>query len=417
MIEGACGIDFGTTNSTIGVVMQNQPKMIQMEGNKIAIPSALFFEDKKNFPIFGQEAINRYIMGDDGRFIRSIKRILGTDLMEKFTTINGKGRRFDELIFLFLTHLKNKAETVTSIPLTSAVIGRPVHFQTDDPKADEAAENKLRQIAEKVGFKNIIFQYEPIAAAFSHERYIQDEKLALVVDLGGGTSDFTIIRLGLPYSHKTDRKDDILATSGVRIGGNDFDRALSLKSFMPEFGKGSMYGDKNLPCPVYLFTELSEWSKINFVYTAHNKEVVQNVLYEAHEPKKIERLADLLEFQEAHRLLQVVEDTKIELTNQNTVRPFFNAFTETVYFNADKQSFEDVIKNDVEKIEKSMKECLQSACLKSDDIDLVILTGGSCEIPYIIQTFKKLFPNAAFSEKEKLLSVGYGLTEMAAKVF
>ncbi len=417
MSETVCGIDFGTTNSTIGVVLHNQPQMIKIEDNKIAIPTALFFEEKKNFPLFGQEAINHYIQGDEGRFIRSIKRILGTDLMEKFTTINGKGRRFDELILLFLSHLKNNAEKITGTTITSAVIGRPVHFQNDDVNADQAAEDKLRAIAQKVGFKNIIFQYEPIAAAFSHERYIQDEKLALVVDLGGGTSDFTIIRLGANYACKTDRKDDILATSGVRIGGNDFDKALSLKSFMPQFGKGSTYGDKNLQCPLYLFSELSEWSKINFAYTPQNHNVVQNILYTANEPEKIERLLDLLDFQEAHRLLQVVEDTKIDLTQQENVSTYFSALSEKIYFEADKKSFEEVIKNDVEKIEKSMKECLELAHLKADNINLVILTGGSCEIPYVAQTFKNLFPNAIFSEKEKLLSVGYGLTEMAGKVF
>ncbi len=417
MIETVCGIDFGTTNSTIGVIKENRPQMIKIEDNKITIPTALFFEEKKNHPLFGQAAINRYIQGDEGRFIRSIKRILGTDLMEKFTTINGKGRRFDELILLFLAHLKNNAEKISETTISSAVIGRPVHFQNDDPKADQAAEDKLRSIAQKVGFKNIIFQYEPIAAAFSHERFIQDEKLALVVDLGGGTSDFTIIRLGADYAKKTDRKDDILATSGVRIGGNDFDKALSMKSFMPQFGKGSTYGDKKLQCPLYLFSELSEWSKINFAYTPQNHNTVQNILYTAHEPEKIERLLDLLDFQEAHRLLQVVEDTKIDLTQQEIVSTYFSALSEKIYFDADKKSFEEVIKSDVDKIEKSMKECLELANLKADDINLVILTGGSCEIPYVAQTFKNLFPQAVFSEKEKLLSVGYGLTEMAGKVF
>ncbi len=416
-METACGIDFGTTNSTIGVVYQNQPLMIRMEGEKTAIPTALFFEEKNPHPLFGQQAINRYISGDDGRFIRSIKRILGTDLMDKFTTINGKGRRFEELILLFLSHLKNKAQETTSSDLTSVVLGRPVHFQDNDEAADKKAEDKLKEIARKAGFKNVIFQYEPIAAAFSHEKRIQGEKLAIVIDLGGGTSDFTVIRLGSTHAGRADRKEDILSTTGLRVGGNDFDRVLSMDAFMPAFGKGTTYGKKHLPCPNHLFAELSEWSKINFAYTPHNKAIVQNILYEADDVEKIERLSDLMTFQEAHRLLQVVETAKIHLTNQPDVDAFFDAFRERISFKANRVFFEDAIKNDVQKIENSMKECLVLAGLNANDIHLVILTGGSCEIPFVARTFRNLFPNATFSEKEKLLSVGYGLTEMAARVF
>lgn len=412
-----CGIDFGTTNSTIGVVVDNCPVMIQLEKDKPFIPTALFFEEKNDFPLFGQEAIDKYINGEDGRFIRSIKRILGADLMEKFTAINGRGRRFDELIALFLKHLKSKAEYDCQCEISSAVIGRPVHFQDNDDLADVSAENKLHQIAEKIGFKNIVFQYEPIAAAFSHEKDLTDEKLALVVDLGGGTSDFTIIRIGPKLAVKTQRKDDILATSGVRIGGNDFDKALSLESFMPEFGRGTTYGMKKLQCPMYLFSDLSEWSRINFAYTQKNISVIQDVLYASNEPEKIKRLADLVEYQEAHRLLQVVENAKIALTKTNKIQTSFNAFKEIIPFYVDRKSFEEAIQENVSKIEKSMKECLHNADLSSDKIDLVILTGGSCEIPVIQQLFKHLFPEAIFSEKEKLLSVGFGLTEAARRIF
>lgn len=417
MKKFACGIDFGTTNSTIGVVVNDCISMIKAEQDQIPTPSVLFFEENKKFPIFGQAAIDKYTNGEEGRFIRSIKRILGTDLMEKFTVINGQGRRFDELIYLFLSNLKKRAEDTVQNEISSAVIGRPVHFQDDDKNADMLAEDKLRQIAISVGFKDIVFQHEPIAAAFSHERHLKNEQLALVVDLGGGTSDFTIIRIGPKAASKMNREDDILSTSGIRIGGNDFDKALSMSSFMPSFGKGTTYGGKHLLCPMYLFTQLAEWSQINFAYKKENIDIIQRILYDSDEPIKIQRLLDLIEFQEAHRLLKVVEDTKISLTQKNEVSSLFNSFRETIFFNANKTSFEEAIKRDISKIEKSMKECLNLAGLSPNKINLLILTGGSCEIPCIRQTFKNLFPNATFSEKEKLLSVGVGLTEMARKIF
>ena len=253
MTHFSCGIDFGTTNSTIGILKNNQPQMVQLENDSVSMPTALFFEDKKKKPLYGKHAVDCYVNGTDGRFIRSIKRILGSDLMDKFTVINGKGVRFDDLIGLFLSRLKQTAESQIDSTIDTAVIGRPVHFQDNDVQADQKAEDRLKSIAQKIGFKHVSFQYEPIAAAFAHEQLLTSEKLALVVDIGGGTSDFTIIRIGPNLSQKVNRADDILATTGVRIGGNDLDKALNLNFFMPSFGKGSMAegsdgGGEDRPC-------------------------------------------------------------------------------------------------------------------------------------------------------------------------
>lgn len=410
MTNFSCGIDFGTTNSTIGVLLNNQPKMVQLETNSISMPTALFFEDKKKVPLYGKSAIEYYTNGADGRLIRSIKRILGSELMDKFTVINGKGVRFDELIGLFLYHLKEKAESQLDLDIDTAVIGRPVHFQDNDTQSDSKAEDKLKTIAQKIGFKHVSFQYEPIAAAFSHEQFLTSEKLALVVDIGGGTSDFTIIRIGPDLSRKVNRSDDILATTGVRIGGNDLDKALNFNFFMPSFGRGTTYGEKSLVCPNYLFSDLSEWSLINFCYTPQNIQRVENILLTAHEPIKVQRLLDLLEFQEAHRLLKLAEDAKIDLTKTHLTRQRFDNFNMVVRFEIDQNSFETAICHDVDKIEKCMQKCLTDAQITADKIDLLILTGGSCEVPYIQKTFRRLFPSAQFSDREKMLSVGYGLT-------
>ena len=410
MANFACGIDFGTTNSTIGVLSAGRPVMIDVENGKKSIPTALFFEENNDSPILGREAIEKYIDGQSGRFIRSIKRILGTDLMDKFTIINRKPVRFDDLIGIFLSALKRKAENEVKQKLNLAVIGRPVHFQDNDEKADILAEEKLRKIGKNIGFDDVFFQYEPIAAAFSHEQNLTSEKLALIIDLGGGTSDFTLIRIGPKLMSKKNRKDDVLSTSGVRIGGNDFDKSLNLFSVMPSFGKGTTYGDKKLSCPAYLFSDLSEWSKINFTYTQQNIELVKRILNVSNAPDKIERLLGLLQFEEAHRLLNVVEMSKIDLSSTDCVCPVFDSFMEKIPFVIGRKDLDESIKDDVDKIQKSMNECLAKGGIKSSEVDLLILTGGSCQIPYVRGVFQASFPNAEVIENEKMLSVGIGLT-------
>lgn len=411
-----CGIDFGTTNSTIGVISNGIPEMIQVEKGKDSIPSVLFFPEGRQVPILGQAAIDTYISGVDGRLIRSIKRILGSDLMNKFTQINGRAFHFKELIALFLRHLKKEAEKKVGRNIETAVIGCPVHFQDDDPQADVSAKQSLSDIAHLIGFKNVFFQYEPIAAAFFHEQTLTSEKLALVVDLGGGTSDFTLIRIGPKHKDKTDRQADILATTGIRIGGNDFDKSINFNFFMPEFGKGSIFGEKSLICPNALFSDLSEWNLINFCYTLKNRRMIQDILLTARDPVKIQRLLDLLEYQEAHRLLQVAEDTKIVLTQQLSTTPVFEGIQYTIPFYVTRALFEDSVRSLIDKIDLCMRACLTQAGVTSDQVDMLILTGGSCQIPLIQKTFRSLFPDAVFSDKNKMLSVGIGLTYAAQRI-
>lgn len=404
----ACGIDFGTTNSTIGVLVNNQPQMTTFN-NKSYIPTALFFETDNRDPFFGQKAIDHYISGESGRLVRSIKRILGTDLIGKYTLINDKWYKYDRFVQMFLTYLKQATEQTLQETIDCVVMGRPVHFQDDNETADKQAQKTLETLATLAGFKHIAFQYEPIAAAFAHEQHLDAEKLALVVDIGGGTTDFTIIRIGGNNRLKRDRKSDILATCGVRIGGNDFDRALSLDAVMPLFGKGSTYGDKNLSCPAHLYADLAEWSKINFSYTAATKDLVKSIWRQANEPEKIERLLSLIDFEDAHRLLKTVEDMKIALSQNPNTASVFDLFSGTIHFNATQESFEQDIANDIDKINKCLLQCIHNAGISKKAIELVILTGGSSQIPLFYKTIRDQFSDAVISQENQMLSVGYGL--------
>ena len=411
-----CGIDFGTSNSAIAISTAKGVTLAPVEGAHLTLPSALFYPVGKA-PIYGRDAMRHFTEGEDGRFMRSLKRLLGTQLMNFGTLVNDKPRRFDEIIGGFVSYMKHKGEAISGKPVENVVMGRPVHFVDRDPDADYAAEEQLRRIAREAGFKHIEFQFEPIAAAFAHEPKLTSEKLALVVDIGGGTSDFTVIRLGPERAKKLVRRDDILGNSGTRLGGNDLDKDLSLLSFMPPLGYKTTYGDKNLPVPLSWFHEMAEWSKINFLYNPKMKAEVKSVLRESHAPEKMARYAKLLQTETGHRLLATVEQSKIELTNVPQTVAILDFIEENLNMNVTRSDFETAISARLDKISDTIAECLATAEVQQNQINLIVLTGGPTETPLIKQLIKRKFPAASVSEENKLSSVALGLGYDSQKRF
>ncbi len=424
MYNSYCGIDFGTTNSAVSVInSENKSHLISFDKNKPTIPSAIFFpEDNTYAPIFGSDAINQYINGSFGRFMRSIKRILGTDLMELKTEVNDIKLSYEDIILHFIKHLKHTAELEIGHTLNSVVLGRPVHFQDFAPEADEKAEKVLRKIAINAGFKNISFQYEPIAAAYAHETTINKEVLACVVDIGGGTSDFSVIKIGGDLVNKIDRSSDILANTGMRIGGNDFDRDLAIRCFMPEFGYKTMlkpddYTHRVLPVPFQPYTMLSEWSSINYLYTYKEKKNIQEIYNRSAEPQKVVNLYETVQKELGHTLLNKIEECKISLSNNKRVETLLSFISSKPQIPSEIEDFEDSISKNTSKVVEALNECLKQASINKEDIGLVILTGGSTEIPYVKRTILNIFPNALLSDKDKLSSVASGLAYDAMRIY
>lgn len=414
----SCGIDFGTTNSAIAIASSVQiPKLICLEGKSLTMPSTIFYSKSSPHPLFGSEAIDNYTNGNTGRFMRSLKRVLGTDLMSSGTIVNGKLLTFSQVLQGFISNLKSKAEQEAKEDIEHVVMGRPVHFRNNDINGDNKAQQELEIIAKKIGFKYINFQFEPIAAAFAHEDKVEGEKLACVVDIGGGTSDFSIIKIGKSLQNKLNRQDDILANSGTRIGGNDFDKNLSIACFMPEFGLGTMHGEKNLPVPSSTYFDLAEWSKINSLYNYSTLKLVKNVLDEAHNPEKYARLFDIIENETGHMLLALVEKAKINLTYKKEFTTQIEFIKQTPSIKTSTKEFNESIINNVQSIISSLQDCLTQANICADKIELVILTGGSTEIPLVQQTIKEFFPKAQISQENKMDSVGLGLAFDSRRLF
>jgi hypothetical chaperone protein len=413
----SCGIDFGTSNSSVAVSRSQTVDLVAVEGNHVTIPSAIFYGPTGTAPLFGRQAVRSFFEKKEGRFMRSLKRVLGTSLMKQGTQINSKPVKFERIIGSFILNLREKTNASLDQEIENVVLGRPVHFVDNDKEADKRAQSELELIGKNVGFKYIDFQFEPIAAAFAHEVNVSNEKLALVVDLGGGTSDFTLIRISKKYVLKSDRSSDILANTGVRIGGNDFDKDVALSLIMPDLGYGSTYGPKNLEVPLKFYHDMSEWSKVNLLYTPKNLSTIRQIFHESHDKKKFGKLLRIFEQESGHRLLSSAEEAKINLTANSNYNADFTFLENDFFVPVNRQQFDEVISIDVNRIIDAAKDCLRTAAITAEAVDLVILTGGSTEVPLIQSSFRELFPNAEFTEENRLSSVALGLAYDSQRKF
>ena len=264
----ACGIDFGTSNSSAGFLQAGAPVLVKVEGESTSIPSAIFYSAFGGSICFGGRAIDAYVEGENGRLFRAIKSILGSSLVNETTVAGGKRTKFTAILGSFLGHIKKTTEEQAGAPIEQVVLGRPVFFVDSDAEADRIAQDQLMQVARAQGFKHIEFQYEPIAAALDYEHSVKGEEIALIADIGGGTSDFSIVRVSAVRRNGPDRKQDILSYAGVHVGGTDLDYKLSLKQVMPHFGYQTRQRKRpELDLPNGYFHELALWHRIAFLYT------------------------------------------------------------------------------------------------------------------------------------------------------
>jgi hypothetical chaperone protein len=414
----ACGLDFGTSNSAIGVMRGNAPALAPVEGSATLIPSAVFFDyENQGHVQFGGEAIASYIDQQEGRLMRALKSILGSSLINEKSKLGNRMVPLTEVVEIFVRHLKEKAEAFAGEDLTAAVLGRPVRFVDDDDAADAQAQRVLEGIARKVGFQDLAFVYEPIAAAYQYEGTTRREETVLIADIGGGTSDFTVIRVGPERSRRADRTSDILDNDGARIGGTDFDARLNLDAVMPELGLGTHLIAKNLPMPSALYFELATWATINFAYTFKNERLLVELVAGAREPEKVARLLKVLRERLGHRIAITVEDAKIALSDAaRTVLPvdFIEEHLEAV---ATRAGFDRAIADKTARLHTVAAACIKDAGLTPSDINTIFFTGGSGRVPAVRAAIMRAAPDARATEGSDFLSVALGLTREAQKRF
>ena len=410
----ACGIDFGTSNSTVGWLRPGQDSLLALEDGKITLPSVIFFNTEERRPVYGRLALHEYLEGYEGRLMRSLKSLLGSKLLKSETTVLGSALPFKDLLGFFIGELKARAEAQAERPFEEVVLGRPVFFVDDDPAADQEAQNTLVAVAHKLGFKEVSFQYEPIAAAFDYESSLAREELVLIVDIGGGTSDFSLVRLAPERHQLAERQADILATGGVHIGGTDFDKQLSLAGVMPLFGYGSrMKSDAFMPTSYHL--NLATWHTINALYAQKTQLALQNMRYDIVDATGIDRLFGLIEQRAGHWLAMQVEESKIALSEENS-RPIDLSRVEPgLVAELTRALFESAIEPLLERIRASLTQLLADAGVSADQVDTLFFTGGSSGVPALRQSVAAMLPNARSVEGNTFGSIGSGLAIEAKK--
>ena len=412
----ACGIDFGTSNSTVGWSRPGQGALLALEDGKPTLPSVVFFHAEDARTSYGRAALADYLSGDEGRMMRSLKSLLGTSLMDDFTEVMGRVLPFRELLALFIGELKTRAEAAAGQRFDSAVLGRPVFFVDDDAAADKLAENTLAGIARATGLQHIEFQYEPIAAAFDYESQISREELVLVVDIGGGTSDFALVRLDPQRAARPDRKDDILASGGVHIGGTDFDKHLSLAGVMPLLGLGSLL-KSGLEMPSSPYFNLATWHTIHQAYTRKAWANISELALEAREPAKLKAMQNLMQQKDGHWLALQVEAAKISLSSQPVATLDLSRIGAGSEVTLARPMFDQAIDELVGRIGRTVQSLLQDAGLTADAVDTVFFTGGSSGVPLLRQRVGELLPAARRVEGDLFGSIGAGLAIDAARKF
>ena len=405
---GFCGIDFGTSNSTIGIAAGDGFRLCQLEGDSVTLPSAIFYDYERHKVRFGRDGIGHYIAGSEGRLLRSLKSVLGSALIDETTLIQQKRVALRDIIGLFMRHLKALVEAEAGREIDSVVLGRPVRFVDHDDAADRRAESELIGIARAQGFRHVETQFEPVAAALTYEQDLQREELSLIVDLGGGTSDFVVVRLSPERARHADRSQDILARTGVHIGGTDFDRHLSIAQVMPHLGYHTQLGPSRLPMPSHIYHDLATWHLIPMVYTPGNLNYLRQILSTAAEPHLIERLIEVLVDRKGHHIVAEVEAAKIALSDADEVTlkiPLRDPIETPVTL----RDLDQVVHEDALRIVHAIEICLQAADVKGSDIQSVFLTGGSTAIAEVRRQILALLPNARPITGDLFGSVGLGL--------
>ena len=409
-----CGIDFGTSNSTVAIVRGGETVLVPVEDAHTTIPSAIFYPANGSPPVYGRAAIQAYTDRDPGRLMRALKSILGSELMAEKTAVGGQYKSFESILLGFLTHLKARAEIFAGSSIDAVVMGRPVHFVDDNPAVDAKAQTKLADIARAAGFKSVSFQFEPIAAALSLEHTLERDELVFISDIGGGTADFSIVAVGPDRRTKADRSEDILASDGIRVGGTNLDMRLSMAAVMPHLGSRAKTL-KGLDLPRWPFVDLATWHRIHTIATPKNMYTLQQILRDCAEPGVFERYLDVIKGQNGHLIAARVEQAKIDLSERPAVAIDLRETIRGATIKTDTTGFEQAIAAELERLRGAITATIAASGRPGADITTVFLTGGTSAVPAVQRVLAEVLPNARTVEGDRFNSVGFGLALEAGR--
>jgi hypothetical chaperone protein len=420
--SGSVGLDFGTTNSAVARVQDGHAVLAAFEtsqGPTRTFPSILHFErlrqasGTRTTSSAGPHGIERYLQAEEkGRLIQSLKAYLA-DRRFDGTAVFNQRYSLEDMIALILRHLLADAARFFGGMPSRAVVGRPVHFsnarnQTDD----EFALTRLLAAVKRCGFEDVVFEYEPVAAAYSYEQTLERDELILIGDFGGGTSDFSILHVGPEVRRRGRTTQDILGSDGVAVAGDAFDRQIIRNLVAPRLGMGSDYlspPNKFLPVPSWPYERLERWHHLSFLNTAKNLEMLERVQKTAVIPERLEAFVHLIQGELGYQLHESVRRTKFELSAQTETVFEFGCAPISIRKKVTREEFEEWIEPDVRLMAACVDRLLDATGVPSSDIDHVFLTGGSSFVPAVRRIFVDRFGLTKITGGEELTSVATGL--------
>jgi len=399
-------------------------RLVELEPGHATMPTAVFYNAESpahEAPRceFGRAAIAAYVDGIDGRLMRSMKSILGSSLAEQTTDVGGgRGVRYLDVVATYLAHLKRRAEAAAGVPIRRAVIGRPVFFVDDDAERDAKAEAALRTAAGRAGFHEVEFQYEPIAAAFDYEQGALREERVLVADIGGGTSDFSLVRVGPERAGAVDRKRDILANHGVHIAGTDFDRRIELAAILPlfgyrtfgpgAFGRAANAGAvREVPSAVYF--DLATWHLINTVYNPQRVAELRAMKPFYADAAHHHRLMTVVTERLGHELVARAEGAKIAVADGGSTVIDLGHVEHKLEASLDAEATLRALDDDLGRIVEAARVTVAQAGLGADAVDALYFTGGSTGLGVLAERLQAAFPAARAVRGDRFASVATGL--------
>lgn len=425
-MNGSVGLDFGTTNSAIAALVGSQPTLAEFPsaaGATHTFPSVLYFERRKEGTVTrltsaaGPKALQHYLEAEEkGRLIQSLKAYLADRRFDGTGVFSGY-YSLEDMISLIGRHLLADAQGLSPMP-SRVVVGRPVNFSSAETLDDnEFALGRLRAAIEKCGFTDIAFEYEPVAAAYSYEQTLDRDELIMIGDFGGGTSDFSILRVGPTQRQRGRAREDIVGTDGVAVAGDAFDRQIIRKLVAPRLGLGAEYfspPDKFLPIPAWPYERLERWHHLSFLNTSKNLEMLEQLRRSALIPERLEAFVHLIKSEMGYRLHEAVRRVKFDLSVNTEAQFEFQCEPVSISKTVTRADFEKWAEPELAMMAGCVDRLLCTTGVSARDVDHVFLTGGSSFVPAVRRIFVERFGAEKITGGGELTSVATGLSLCAA---
>lgn len=446
------GFDYGTANCSVAIMRDDGPELLTLENHQPYLPSmlcaptreavseclhrhwqvptgseenqqllrrAITFNREEDIAVtsdsllFGLQALAHYIEDpQEVYFVRSPKSFLGANGLKPQQIA-----LFEDLVCAMMFHIKRQAERVLQSSIDQAVIGRPINFQgIGGEDANRQAQGILQRAAVRAGFKQVEFQFEPVAAGLDFEATLSEEKTVLVVDIGGGTTDCSLLLMGPQWRDRADRQHSLLGHSGCRVGGNDLDIMLAFKQLMPLFGLGgeSAKGIALPALPYWNAVATNDVPAQNDFYSAANGQLLRDLIRDAAEPEKIKRLLKVYQQRLSYRLVRAAEESKIALSDQPSVRTSL-AFVQTDLAETISQNqLAEAISQPLLRIQEQVSTVMATS---QSTPQVVYLTGGSARSPLLRSALQQQLPGIPIVGGNDFGSVTAGLARWAQTLF